>query len=312
VADVTYFLNWTNQLCGNNCFTSANLDQMDPRLSYQYGNALNQVVNNPFYNIGTPSTFPGPLRYQPQVTIAQLMVPYPQYTGITEVDGTNGANMHYQSLQIKFQKRFTKGYSFLAGYNYHREQDQVYYDSLAQYLNHWSWVDGGTARHRLTISGTWETPFGRGRQFLSSANRLVDGFIGGWNLTGLMTYQSGIPIKFTGVQVTGNPGSNVTPGAYFNTSVVQLLPGFTEETNPWYYTGVNGPRLFNVDASLVKDFLLTERVKFSLRMDAFNALNNVNLNMPNMSVGAATFGRSTDVLNNTFGRQLQLGLRLAF
>lgn len=312
VADVTYFLNWTNQLCGNNCFTSANLDQMDPRLSYQYGNALNQVVNNPFYNIGTPSTFPGPLRYQSQVTIAQLMVPYPQYTGITEVDGTNGANMHYQSLQIKFQKRFTKGYSFLAGYNYHREQDQVYYDSLAQYLNHWSWVDGGTARHRLTISGTWETPFGRGRQFLSSVNRVVDGFIGGWNLTGLMTYQSGIPIKFTGVQVTGNPGSNVTPGAYFNTSVVQLLPGFTEETNPWYYPGVNGPRLFNVDASLVKDFLLTERVKFSLRMDAFNALNNVNLNMPNMSVGAATFGRSTDVLNNTFGRQLQLGLRLAF
>ncbi len=108
VADVTYFLNFTNQLCGNNCFTTSNLDMMDPRLSYQYGNALNQVVSNPFYNIGTPSTFPGPLRYQPQVTIAQLMVPYPQYTGISEVDGTNGANMHYQSLQIRFQKRFKR------------------------------------------------------------------------------------------------------------------------------------------------------------------------------------------------------------
>ncbi len=312
VADVTYFINFTNQLCSNNCYTTANLNMMDPRLSYQYGNALNQVVSNPFYNIGSASTFPGPLRYQSQVTIAQLMVPYPQYTGISEVDGTNGANMHYQSLQIKLQKRFTNGYSFLAGYNYHREQDQVYYDSVAQYLNKWSWVDGGTARHRLTISGTWETPFGRGRQFLSSSSHLVDAVLGGWNLTGLMTYQSGAPVKFTGVQVSGDPGSNLTSGTYFNTSVVHLLPGFTEETNPWYYPGVTGPRLFNVDASLVKDFHLTERIKFSLRMDAFNALNNLNLNSPNMSVGAATFGRSTDVLNNTFGRQLQLGLRVAF
>jgi hypothetical protein len=313
VVDVTYFLNFTNQLCGSNyCFTSANLDMMDPRLSYQYGNALNQVVNNPFYNIGTASTFPGPLRYQPQVTIGSLMVPYPQYTGITQLDGTNGANMHYQSLQIKLQKRFSKGYSFLAGYNYHREQDQVYYDSLAQYLNHWTWVDGGNPRNRLTISGTWETPLGKGRQYLSSAPRLLDAVVGGWNLTGLLTYQSGAPIRFRGVQVAGDPASGAAPGTYFNTSVVKLLPGFTEETNPWYYPGVTGPRLFNVDASLVKDFHLTERIKFSLRMDAFNALNNVNLNAPNMSVGSATFGRSTDVLNNTFGRLLQLGMRVSF
>ncbi len=312
VADLTYFLNFTNQLCGTYCYTSANLDMMDPRLSYQYGNALNQVVANPFYNIGSPSTFPGPLRYQPQVTVGSLLVPYPQYTGITEVDGTNGSNMHYQSLQVKLQKRFTHGYSFLAGYNYHREQDQVYYDSVAQYLNKWSWVDGGNPRQRLTISGTWETPFGKGRRFLSASNRLVDAVIGGWDLTGIMTYQSGSLIRFTGVQVTGNPGSNITPGAYFNTSTVKLLPGFTEETNPWYYPGVTGPHFFNVDASLVKDFHVTERIKFSLRVDAFNALNNLNLNSPNMSVGSATFGRSTDVLNNTFGRQLQLGMRLSF
>jgi Carboxypeptidase regulatory-like domain/TonB dependent receptor len=313
VADITYFINFTNNLCSSNyCFTSANLDMMDPRLFYKYGNALNQVVANPFYNFGTVSQFPGPLRYQPQVTIAQLMVPYPQYTGITEVDGLNGANMHYQSLQIRFQKRFSKGYSFLAGYNYHREQDQVYYDSVAQYLNQWSWVDGGNARHRLTASGTWALPLGKGREYLSSAPRLVDALVGGWNLTGLLTYQSGAPIKFTGVQVTGNPGNNVTPGAYFNTSVVKLLPGFTEETNPWYYPGVLGPHFFNVDASLVKDFHVTERIIFSLRMDAFNALNNANLNAPNMSVGSAQFGRSTDILSNTFGRQLQLGGRISF
>jgi hypothetical protein len=311
LVDATYFMNYTNHICGNNCNTSENLDMMDPRLSYQYKTALNQLVANPFYNLPA-STFPGPLRSYAQVSVASLMVPYPQYTGITEVDGSNGGSMHYQSLQFRVQKRFAKGYSFLVGYNYHREQDQVWYDSVAQYLNNWTWVDGGTARHRLTISGTEQVPLGRGRQFMSNAPRLVDALLGGWNLTGLLTYQSGAPLKFTGDVVNGNPASNPTPGAYFNTSAVSILPGYTEETNPWYYPGVDGPHLFNVDASLVKDFHITERFKFSLRMDAFNALNMKNLNMPNMSPGTATFGMSTDVLQNTFGRLLQIGMRVSF
>jgi hypothetical protein len=95
--------------------------------------------------------------------------------------------------------------------------------------------------------------------------------------------------------------------------VVQNLPAYTEETNPWFYSGVNGPHFFNLDASIVKDFHLTERIKFSTRMDAFNALNNVNWASPNLSPGnPAVNGVSTSILNNTFGRQLQLGLRLSF
>jgi hypothetical protein len=242
-----------------------------------------------------------------------LMTPYPQYTGITETDGISGALSHYQSLQIKLQKRFAKGYSFLAGYNYHREQDQVYYDSVAQYVNKFTWADGGTPRQRLTMSGTWEMPFGRGRTYLSSMNRLVDAVVGGWNVTGLATLQSGTPIKFAGLNVTGNPGSNIPSGAYFNPSAVINQDPHFEPTSAWFFPGVNGPKFFNIDASIVKDFHLTERFKFSLRMDAFNALNNANYASPNMNPGdPSTFGRSTNLLNNTFGRQLQLGLRLAF
>jgi hypothetical protein len=313
IADVTYFINFTNQMCDStfsgNCYTTKNVDQMDPRLSFQYGNALNQPVANPFYGLNMQ----GPLASQKQVSIASLMVPYPQYTGISEIDGVNGANMHYQSLQLRFQKRFSQGYSFLAGYNYHRAQDQVYYDNVAQYLNHWTWSDSGLARHRLTVSGSWSLPFGKGRAYLNSAHFLVDALLGGWDVTGLGTYQSGTPIKFTNVQVTGNPGSNVPSGAYFNPASVQSLPAYTQETNPWYYSGVNGPSFFNIDASIVKDFHLTERLKFSLRMDAFNALNNLNLAAPNLDPGNPSInGRSTSLLNNTFGRQLQLGLRLSF
>ncbi len=313
VTDVTYFFNYTHQACDGGfsgfCYSTKNVDMMDPRLYYQYGNALNQAVPNPFYGLNMQ----GPLASQKSVSLASLMVPYPQYTGISEVDGITGANMRYNSLQIKVQRRFSRGYTFLAGYNYHVEAGQAYYDSVAQYLNKYTWEDSGLPRHRLTVSGSWEVPLGKGRAYLSSANRLVDGVVGGWVVTGLMTYQSGALIRFRNVAITGNPGQNVPAGAYFNPAAVQNLPAYTEETNPWYYSGVNGPHLFDVDASMVKDFHITERIKFSLRMDAFNALNNINWAAPNLNPSnPAIDGRSTSILNNTFGRQLQLGLRTTF
>lgn len=313
VADVTFFVNFTNQVCdydyAGNCYTTKNLDQMDPQLSFKYKGALDQSVANPFYGL----KMPGPLANQKQVSIASLMVPYPQYTGLTEVDGVSGANMHYESLQIKLQKRFTHGYSFLAAYNYHRAQNQVYYDNVDQYLNKWTSVDSGLARQRLTISGTWDVPFGRGRTYFSNVNRAVDALFGGWVVTALTTYQSGNYIKFTGVQVSGDPASNIPAGAYFNPTVVSPLAAYTRETNPWYYSGARGPHFFNMDASLVKDFKPTERIKFSLRVDMFNALNNINWAAPAFNPGdPSTNGRSFGLLNNTFGRKLQLGLRASF
>lgn len=312
VIDATFFINLTSQACNYDfatCYTSRNLNQMDPRLYYQYGNALYQTIANPFYGLNMP----GPLANQPQVTIASLMVPYPQYTGITEIDGVTGIHSRYESLQIKAQKRYSRGYSFLAGYNYHREQNQVYYDSVAQYLNRLTWADGGAARHRLTVSGTWELPVGRGRAYLSGANRAVDALIGGWILTGLMTYQSGAPIRFAGYHVAGDPGSNVPSGLFFNPSAVTNQDPQVQPDSAWFFSGVNGPHFLNLDTSLVKDFHPAERIRFSLRMDAFNTLNNANRAMPNISPGNPSIsGQSTSLLNNTFGRQLQLGLRMSF
>ena len=313
VADVTFFMNFTNQFADgtytNGATTTKNLDMMDPRLWFQYQNALNAAVKNPFYGLNMP----GPLANQQSVSIASLMVPYPQYTGISEVDGYTNATMHYQSLQMKVQKRFAKGVSFLGTYNYHRAQEQQFYDNVAQYLNQATWMDGGSARHRLVASGTWDVPLGRGRQFLTHANRLADAVLGGWDVTALGTYQSGAPIKFTGVQVTGDPGSGIPSGAYFNPGAVATLPGYTRETNPWYYQGVNGASFFNIDASITKDFHFTERIKLALRMDAFNVLNNANWGGVTLNPGnPATNGRTTDILNNTFGRVLQLGLRASF
>ena len=128
-----------------------------------------------------------------------------------------------------------------------------------------------------------------------------------------MTWHSGTLLNFGGMVVSGDPTiSNPGPNGWFNTSVFSILPAYTRRTNPWYYSGIRGPKYFNLDGTLNKDFSLTEKIKFQLHMDAFNATNNMNYNNPNMTVGSSQFGKSTDIYSQDFGRRLQLGLRLQF
>lgn len=309
ILDVTYFLNRSSQI--NN--VNYNINQVDPRIALQYGAATNATVANPFYHLPIPNQSPGALWNQATVGVTTLARPYPQYGNLTVIDGITGGNMVYHSLQIKVTKSFSNGYTLLAGYNYHVQTNQTFYDNVDNYLKQFTSEDSGTPRHRITGSGTYELPFGKGRRFLGGAPRLLDAVIGGWNLAGVTTWHSGTLLNFPGALVTGDPHiSNPGPGHWFNTSVFQQLPAFTRRVNPWYYSDIRGPQFFNVDATLNKDFPVTERVRFQLHMDAFNALNNMNYNNPNMSVTSSQFGRSTDIYPQDFGRRLQLGMRLSF
>ncbi len=309
VADVTYFLNRTSQL--NN--VNYNINQVDPSIAYRYGAATNVQVANPFYHLAIPNQSPGALWNQATVSATTLAKMYPQYGTLTEIDGISGGDMIYNSLQLKATKSFGSGYTLLAGYNYHVQANQTFYDSLDTYLKHWTSEDSGTPRHRLTVSGIWQLPVGKGRKFLPGASRLLDSLIGGWNLAGTSTYHSGTLLNFGALSVSGDPTlSNTGPNGWFNTSVFSLLPAYTRRTNPWYYSNIRGPQFFNIDGSLNKDFSLTERIRFQLHVDAFNALNNANYNNPNMSVTSSQFGKSTDIYPQDYGRRLQLGLRLQF
>jgi hypothetical protein len=241
------------------------------------------------------------------------MKPYPQYGDLNVVDGQPGGDIRYQSLQIKAQKNFSKGYSLLLGYNYHYERDQRFYDDRATYTSQYTWIDAPDSRHRLSLAGSWELPFGKGRRFAPGAPRLLDALIGGWNLTPVLTWRSGRYIQFGGLVVNGDPHiSNPGPDAWFNTSVFSPLPAYTPRSNPWLYSGLTGPGQLIVNASLVKGFHITEQVRFDLRVDTFNALNSITWADPDPNIYSSTFGRSNDQLQNTFGRRTQLGLRIEF
>ncbi len=309
IADVTYFLNRSSQI--NN--VNYNINQVDPRIALQYGAATNASVANPFYQLAIPDPYPGALWNQSTVGVTSLAKMYPQYGSITVIDGISGGDMTYHSLQMKATKSFSNGYTLLVAYNYHVQTNRTFYDNVDNYLKNWTSEDSGTPRHRLVASGTWMIPIGKGQKFLSGAPRLLDALVGGWNLAGVATWHSGTLLNFGGMLVNGNPAvSNPGPAAWFNASAFAILPAYTRRTNPWYYSGIRGPGYFNLDGTLNKDFTVTERIRFQLHMDAFNAINNMNWNNPNMSVGSSQFGKSTDIYSQDYGRRLQLGLKMTF
>jgi hypothetical protein len=309
ILDATYFLNFSNFAWD----LSRNLNLVDPRIAYQHKAATNVQVPNPFYNVLPVEKFPGPLRSQKTVSATSLMKPYPHYGNINVTEGQPGGNSHYQAIQFKLQKNFSRGYSMLFGYNYHIQNDQRFYDDIATYLQQYTWIPSDASRHRLTFAATWEVPFGRGRPYMTDAPRWLDAVVGGWNITPTGFWRSGRYIRFGTMQANGDPHvSDPNQNQWFNQKVFSVQPAYTPRSNPWQYDDIKGPQQFNMDASLVKSFQIVERLRFELRTDVFNVLNNITWGNPNTSVTSANFGRSTDQLTQTYGRRAQLGLRLHF
>jgi hypothetical protein len=322
VASFTWFMNFGSQ------FYFKSLNNIDPRLKVQYQNALNANVDNPFYNYLTPELFPGPLRNQKTVPLSSLLVPYPQYGGLYEA-GVQGAGERYHSLEFKAQKAFSKGYNFLVAYVYIHEKSQINtYNDLDTYLNQLRWQDSNQPHHRITAASSWELPFGKGKAFLNSAPTVVNALVGGWKATGLWTFMSGDFPRFGNMIANGSPCiSNPTPQHWFDTSVFSPVPANTYvlRSNPLQYGCLTGPTFWNLDATLIKSFPITERFHAELKMAAYNATNRLNRGDPNTDVTSSlfgqalyqgspggTFGAQTATYGNQSGRQVELGLKIIF
>jgi Carboxypeptidase regulatory-like domain len=320
VASATYFAN-----LGRQHYNEA-LNNINPLLEQQYQGALNAQVANPFYHYQNTTLIPGPYFNQPTLPLSDLLVKYPLYGALWQL-GTRGAREQYNSIEIKVQKRFSQGYNFLFGYVYIREKTQQFNNDLEQYLNQLVLQDSNQPHHRISAAGTYELPFGRGKQFLSSTPRAVDAVIGGWQVTGELTFNTGDYPRFTqALIVTGNPCvSNPTPDHYFNTSVFSLPTGYAIQTNPIQYGCLVGPSFFDLDASLLKNFHLTEKVGAQIKMSAYNSTNKLNRGDPDTNFTDANFGKAlyqgspggafgsqTAVFGNQSGRQVELGVRVFF
>jgi len=233
---------------GRNLADSVNINQLSDSILAQYapggvnaGTNLSSTVTNPYYAAtvgGYPST--GVIA-KSTVALAQTLLPYPQFTSITQAQSV-GYSL-YNALDLKLQKQFTHGLTAVLAYTWSSNWDNLYGSPVSglETLNPNAAAPqdndnpkGEYARavndipNRFSGAVTYELPVGRNKRFLGSANRIVDAAIGGWKINDVTILENGgaLPIVQTDLSsttygTTGVGGSGQRPN---------LVPGI----NPCY------------------------------------------------------------------------------
>jgi hypothetical protein len=249
-----------------------------------------------------------------------------------------GGTGTYHGLQAKLERRFTAGVYALNSFTYSKAIDNASGhleanngdNSRVNYRN--IRAEKGPSSYDQTFNNTtslvWDLPFGKGRRFGGGMNAVVDGFLGGWRLTGINTMTSGLPINLsytptTQFSVSGAPtyrpnlvGDPLAPEAertvfnYLNRNTV-VVP--TDPSQPFGSAGRNVARshaFYQADFGLHKDFrLVREETRLEFRAEFFNLFNTTNFMPANSNRSSGAFG----TISSTFpARQIQFGLKLYF
>jgi hypothetical protein len=312
------------------------LDQLNP-IYQSLGTGLNKTVPNPFYGIVTTGTLS-----LPTWSYAQLLRPYPQYTGVSTAGSAatmeNIGDSNYQALQIKAQKRFSRGVSFVLSYVKAKLIDdasgrvfgvntfvppvQNIYNLRAERS-----ISEGDVPQQLVFTHTIELPVGRGRMLLANASKPVEFLLGGWSVQGTATFSSGMPLVPTmssnnagvsdAIVRPNNDGTSAKLSGpvesrlneYFNTSVFSVPPAYTFGNTARTLPDTRNPGRSNYDMNLSKKWIVREGWSLNLRAEAYNLANSPYFLGPGTSLGASTFG----VISVTRGeRQIQFALKLMF
>jgi hypothetical protein len=185
----------------------------------------------------------------------------------------------------------------------------------------------------FNISSTYTLPIGKGHRFGANMPVWADHIVGGWDLGGLWTWTSGAPLTLSSGRATGPAdvntwadysGSRSIGGVeregngvfFFSPSQIASI------TNPSNFPAAGfigsagrntfrGPRFMDIDLSLVKKFLITEKTSVSFRAEAYNLVNEVNFAAPGLNINTPqTFGQITSTVSNP--RFMQMALRFDF
>ena len=300
---------------------------------------LNSNVTNPFYiaNFSSLKTS-NPVIYQdmstnafftsPTIRKSQLLRPYPQINGLTDAYAPDG-KVKTHALEVRFERRFANSFNLNAAYTrmYGRAADFFFneYDSQP------TWRESGNTRpHRVTATGVWELPFGKGK--LIAREGLMSHIFGGFQIAATYEWQPGPLLGFGNVFFYGDP-STIANGArtlenWFNTSGV----GCSETPGPnsgFERCTSRGPasfqaRLFPVNiaglradstniwnANVQRDFRLYERARLQFRFDVLNLLNHSTFAAPDVNPLSTTFGKVTNT-TGTPPRFLQIQAKIRF
>src|SRR5581483_8491500 len=147
-------------------------------------------------------------------TNLQAASPYPRFGTINLYESIG--REWYNSLQLKFEKRYAQGLTYLFSYAFSRDislygSEETSVPTLYAPKNYDEGISPNERRHILTASGVYELPFGRGKRWGSSMPRVVNGALGGWQLSGVYRFVSGPPLTLVVGGATLGNGVNARP-----------------------------------------------------------------------------------------------------
>lgn len=286
-----------------------------------------------FHNLNNP--IPGTGATAPRT-------PWPALGAIQYVD--DDASAHYESLTAKLTRRLTSGLSVLAAYTYGKSIDDgsgiraTTTDNGEQNdacIKCEYGLSSFNQTQRFVASILYDLPVGKGRHFLNTGG-FANAALGGWRVTSIVTFGSGFPLGVsTGSNLSGAGGdrpnasgqplslSNPTTAEWFNINAF-----VANAVGQWGNVGrnvVTGPGVATWDASLSKDFRITEKRFLEARFESFNTANHPNFGDPGTSLysnainssgqaiaGTGTFGLINSLRAGIDMRELQVSLKFLF
>ncbi len=280
------------------------------------------------YNINAPGI-------GPSNTERQRRPFFPSLNGLTY--RTPGAHASYNGLETTLTKRFSKGFMFTSAYTWSRAMSQtqelfVSGDNGGPQNQACFACERGPSsndtNHRWVNSYIVNLPFGRGQRVLDRGG-VLNAIFGGWQMTGILSMQSGQYYDLTLANATANLGtngvgawrpnvigdhrlSNPTPDLWLNPDAFEVP--LDSNGNPTFgnlgRNSLQEDGIFNWDVGLMKNFRITERVQLQFRWEAFNVSNHPSYGTPNTNLSSPDVGKITSTLG--LPRQQQFGMRVSF
>ena len=300
-----------------------NLNQLDPR-NLSLGFSLQDQVPNPLFPLGI---------FGRTVTRSQTLLPYPAYQGVTRRAPSWG-NSIYHGLQINARKALSHGLTAQLSYAFGKTIDDTV-PSLSAGFAGFNTGDPGyqnvynrqaersisptDVSQRFVANWLYALPVGKGKAV--ALRGPADWFLGGWQISGILTAQTGVPLIVRGANnnaanrpnSTGRsaqlPAVQRSLSRWLDTSAFSGPPLFTYGNVGRVLPDVRSPGLLQIDAGLQKFFRIREKVNLQLRAEAFNLTNRVNLGAPDTGFLSTGFGT---INSSGASRAMQLGAKLTF
>lgn len=224
-------------------------------------------------------------------------------------------NTEFDALQVTLQKQYSNGAAFTVNYQWASAFDEASgYYTWSHSVTHMR--DSNVRRQQVVAYGSYDLPFGHGKQFLGNANHAEDLLVGGWQLSTVLNISSGLPWTIGYDQFTpgaanpedcyhnvGGTSAPCRPNAHGHMSTHLTSFDPASRTRSFFQAqsrtgglfsfpgldvignaGANtyfGPAFWNDDMAISKQFAIHESISTTFRMDAFNAFNHINPGNPN-------------------------------